>query len=520
MTIKFKDYREFLLRSIFIVVFSSIIIGLSIEKISIAFKIKDVDPLISMQIKDLSVMGGFPVWSSFICTQNMTSLRAQTLKRGKPNGTSTTDVATDLPSEYISPTNTNSLAAGDWTLQLGAWPCFIFNPRNIQFIPGVVDQIILMAFINEGEQVLDGQNNLLFGIFDEERNMSMVEPFVGPTPSVNTFTFTRTQKIDVNKTPHSYFFVNKQNSNKIDGGFGVKNMVARFLYAPDTYMAVTYTERRPYTPFDLISAVGGLMTYTLAIWFLMFGRGKYRSWGLVQRYLLHNSPDALKKDEKNRLLPITYKDQKDLESQINCGLSPTTGSSSPPLSVNAYTPSLYFFSTNGTPTQQNFPSSPSNPMASSKSLNKRIDARINLKLWFVEQTLNRHYLSGFRLRNYDVDFKKFGIETYDDEEIPLTPPTAHHNWSNFNSGAGVYSPDHNSHGKFQTSSSPSPSPHGSQIFQKKNNNNSPLNPEELRPQYPNVTLNQVPIEKKNRGRNSTSASSLQPINHLHRPGNR
>ncbi|CAG8504825.1 3202_t:CDS:2 [Funneliformis caledonium] len=445
-----------------------------------------------MQIKDLSTEG-FPAWSSFICTQRMTGLRAQTLKRGKPNGTSTTDVATDLPLEHITQTTTDSLAAGDWTLQLGSWPCFIFNPGNVRFSPGVVDQIILMAFVEEGVTVPVAPNNLLFGIFDEERNMSIVEPYVGPTPSVNTFTFTRTQKIDVDKRFHSYFFVNKQNSNQLVGGFEVKNMAARFLYSPDTYLAVTYTERRKYTPYDLISAVGGLLTYTMAAWFILFGRGKYRSWGLVQRYLLHSSPDAMKKDDSNRLLPITYKDQKDLESQINSGLSPATESSSTPVSVNAYTPSLYYFSATGTPTQQNFPLSPTNRVSSSKSLNKRIDARINLKLWFVEQTLSRHYLSGFRLRNYDVDFKKFGIETYDDDEEALAPPTAHQNWNHFN--PSIRTPDQNSLGKFQTSSSLSSSPRGSQMFQKNNNN---LNPEEMRTQYPNVTLNQVPKEKKNR----------------------
>ncbi|CAG8564228.1 15084_t:CDS:2 [Funneliformis caledonium] len=419
MLMKFEVSGEHLLRFIFIVICASIIIGVSANKINIVFgfiNIKNIEPLISMQIKDLS-KDGIPVWSSFVCSPNITKLEVESLKRGESNGESK-DKATILSPEHITKTSTNALTSGDWTEKQEVWPCFVFNPRNIRFFPGEVDQIILIAY-NDKEVIKSNPNGILFGIFDEERNMSSVQPFAGPIPSVNTFTFTSSTN--------------------------------------------TYTERRPYTLYDLVSSVGGLLTLTSVIWFFLFGRGKYRSWGIVQRYLLHTSPNAMRKDDSDLLLPISYKD-KDVERQMSSNTlvgSPSTitgkpvSSSPPPISDNIHTNSLYYFSATGTPAQHGFSLPPFHPVSRSKSLNKKIDARINQKLWFVEQTLSRHYLSGFRLRNYDVELKK--LETLK---------------------------------KGHTSSSI-----------------SSFNPEELRPQYPNVTIRQSSLEKKPMGRNKINTES-------------
>ncbi len=207
--------------------------------------------------------------------------------------------------------------------------------------------------------------------------------------------------------------------------------------------------------------------------------------------MLRTSPDAKKKNDSDRLLPIPYENPKDIEKQINNNTLSVSQSST--AGRNSYQPSLYYFSVTGTPTQQNFSPSSSNSTLTTqpeKDLNKIIDTRINQKLWIVEQTLSRHYLSGFRLRNYDVDFKKFG---YDDNET-LTPPTVHHNWNDID--LGVRTSDQNSPGNYQMSSSL----RGSQFYQSSNS----LNSEEQRPEYPNITIGQVPFEKKHRGESETS----------------
>ncbi|PKY54571.1 hypothetical protein RhiirA4_409893 [Rhizophagus irregularis] len=456
------------------------------NKILIAFGIRKSEPLVTLQISNLTTI---PVWPSFICGQGFAGATAQILKRGIPGKTA--DIATDLPQSSIQNTTTDILTTGDWTNTSGSWPCFIFNPgKNMFFKPGEIDQIIILGLVDQ--EPTQQPSGLLFGVFNNERGISSVDPFVSPVPSVNTYTFTSYERIDVSNIPHSYFFVNKQNT--IPMAFENKKLAAKFSYSPDTYLVQKYTEKVQYTPYDLISNVGGLTTYALAVWFILFGRGKYRSWGLIQRYVLRNSPDARKKDNSNTLLPFTNEKSQDIDNNSTLVSSKNFDDEDRPSSA-------FYFSTSGTPTQSRFTNSLSpntiTPQSyySSKELNKRIEAKINQKLWFVEQTLNRHYLSGFKLRRYDVDLKKLGFDTsYDDdnnEKVALTPPTIHHNWNNFDSNV------QNNHKSIQI-------PHSLTPGNKSSKDN--LNPEEQRAQYPNVAIGQVPLEKKQRGRNSGAGS--------------
>ncbi|CAB4479646.1 unnamed protein product [Rhizophagus irregularis] len=480
-----KDYRETSLRSLLVLIFVCIILGMSMNKILIVFGLRKAEPLVTLQIKNSP---SIPVWSSFICGQRFTGAVAQTLKRSFSG-----NVATDLPQSYIQRLNTEGLAIGDWTNQTGFWPCFVFNPGNTLFFkPGEIDQIILYGVANNGP--IPSSSGLLFGIFNNERNLTSVDPFISPVPSTNTYTFTSYERVDITNKFHSYFFVNQQSSTELEP-LANQSLVARFRYSPDTYLVQTYTERVQYTPYDLISNVGGLTTYALAIWFILFGRGKYRSWGLVQRYLLRNSPDAKKKDNSDSLLPFTYEKSKDVNNNSTLvGSKNFDDIDERPTSAN-------YFSSTGTPTQSRVTNSLSpNSMISPsyysvKELNKKIDTRINQKLWFVEQTLNRHYLSGFKLRRYDDDIKKLeqlGFDTsYDDdnnEYVALTPPPAnHHNWNSFDSNV------QNNHKNIQIPPSLIPG-------NKRSNDN--LNPEEQRSQYPNVVVGQIPLEKKQKGGNS------------------
>ncbi|RGB30051.1 hypothetical protein C1646_765844 [Rhizophagus diaphanus] len=451
---------------------------MSMNKILIVFGLRQAEPLVTLQIKHSP---SIPVWSSFICGQRFTGAIAQTLKRSFSG-----NVATDLPQSYIQRLNTEGLTIGDWTNQTGFWPCFVFNPGNTLFFkPGEIDQIILYGVANNG--AIPSSAGLLFGIFNDERNLTSVDPFISPVPSSNTYTFTSYERIDITKNFHSYFFVNQQSTTELEV-LANQSIAARFRYSPDTYLIQTYTERVQYTPYDVISNVGGLTTYALAIWFVLFGRGKYRSWGLIQRYLLRNSPDAKKKDNSNSLLPFTYEKSKDFDNN-----STLVGSKNFD-DIDEQSTSANYFSSTGTPTQSRVtnslsPNSVISPSYNSvKELNKRIDTRINQKLWFVEQTLNRHYLSGFKLRRYDDDIKKLeqlGVDTYDDdnnENVALTPPpTNHHNWNSFDSNV------QNNHKNIQIPPSLVPG-------NKRSKDN--LNPEEQRAQYPNVVVGQIPLEKK------------------------
>ncbi|PKK58876.1 hypothetical protein RhiirC2_871426 [Rhizophagus irregularis] len=256
-----KDYRETSLRSLLVLILVCIILGMSMNKILIVFGLRKAEPLVTLQIKNSP---SIPVWSSFICGQRFTGAVAQTLKRSFSG-----NVATDLPQSYIQRLNTEGLAIGDWTNQTGFWPCFVFNPGNTLFFkPGEIDQIILYGVANNGP--IPSSSGLLFGIFNNERNLTSVDPFISPVPSTNTYTFTSYERVDITNKFHSYFFVNQQSSTELEP-LANQSLVARFRYSPDTYLVQTYTERVQYTPYDLISNVGGLTTYALAIWIILFG---------------------------------------------------------------------------------------------------------------------------------------------------------------------------------------------------------------------------------------------------------
>ncbi|RHZ60983.1 hypothetical protein Glove_350g77 [Diversispora epigaea] len=451
------DRREFALRFLIFLTFSGLILWSSIDGILVVFGIKRSDPLVSLSVRNIeeTKKTGIPIWSSFICSQNLTRIEVQTLKRGgnTGNGTATKDNATAIPDSYISITDTNSLlTTGDWTLKTGTWPCYIFNNSNkdYKFIPGIVDQLIVTALVNGNQSQAD--NGIIFGVFDDLRPLNLVEPFTAGIPSINTYTFTLTEKEYVNNKEELYFTVNKQDYHFIRV-FDTPSIAARFLYSPDTYMVVRYTERPQYTLYSVISATGGNLTYAIALWIILFGRGKYKSWGLIQRYILRNSPDVHKKDNTNRLLNIPFYSNKEknaldngknkennLESQVDqTPYSPPSTITTPQqkpdnyYSEPIYANSTLFFTT--TETSTIFPKNATSATLKNisdengdidgeigrsginsgigrlseltdKEITKKLNKIVDEKLWFLEQTMSRHYLSGFRLRRYDSDLKK------------------------------------------------------------------------------------------------------------------
>ncbi|CAG8527476.1 2958_t:CDS:2 [Diversispora eburnea] len=265
---------------------------------------------------------GIPIWNSFVFSQNLTSIIVER-RRTLGNGTTTTDKATQLPDSYISKTDTNSLTSGDWTLTTGTSPCFYFNNSNkdYKFIPEIVGQLIIVVLVDGNQS--KAENGLLFGVFDDIRPRNVVEPFNAGIPSVNTYTFTLTERKDQNNKEYLYFTVNTQNYHPMT--FANGSIAARFLYSPDTYLSIKYVEKPRYTIYDIIAASGGNLTYAIALWIILF-------------------------------------DENSLDGRLN--------------------------------------------ELTDKEITKKINKIVDEKLWFLEQTISRHYLSGFRLRRYNSDLKK------------------------------------------------------------------------------------------------------------------
>ncbi|CAI2188892.1 9342_t:CDS:2, partial [Funneliformis geosporum] len=375
-----QDKIECVLRIIFIVITLGVLIYVILQKIFIITGIKVTEPLISMNILDLSTKG-IPVLNAFVCASAISGISIQKLIHGKINDNGTRDRFELLSSNYVKQATTNSLMTGDWT-KGEVWPCFTFEPsksNDLRFRAGIFDQIIILVETQSPLTVFDNRE-LIFGLFNEERNMSVVVPFVTPLPTINTFTFSHYEVVDIYHEKHNYFTINKQNSNRVMDGFNVTNLMARFLYSPDSYFALSYTGKKPFSIFEIIGAAGGLITYAFGTYWVLFGRGTYRSWGIVQRYLLRNSPDL--NQPNGEMAPLSL-----IESQA---ITPKSAAS------------IFYFGRKG---ESNYINSPpiNSPFSNSdKELLKKIDSLINNKLWLIEQTLSRHYLSGFRLRRYDT----------------------------------------------------------------------------------------------------------------------
>ncbi|RHZ60932.1 hypothetical protein Glove_350g12 [Diversispora epigaea] len=231
-----KGRGEFILRILIFLILTGALLYASIHEIFIIFKVQRGETLISMSINDLTSTG-IPIWNSFICSQNLTRVTIETIKRGINSGNNTRaiDTTTSLPDSYISKTNTNALTTGDWTSSTGIWPCYIFNNSNkdYKFMPGTIDQFIITAYVN-GNQSQQADFGLIFGVFDDIRPLNMVEPFTAGIPSINTFTFTLTEKVDINNKEEWFSTVNKQNTY-IPSSIGSNSIVGKFLYSPETY---------------------------------------------------------------------------------------------------------------------------------------------------------------------------------------------------------------------------------------------------------------------------------------------
>ncbi|PKB99998.1 hypothetical protein RhiirA5_428840 [Rhizophagus irregularis] len=316
------------------------------NKILVAFNLKEVEPVTSVQFKNFKD-AGFPIWSSFVCGENLTKLTVQV----QTFNIIGEDIARDISNEYIRQTTASSLLP-KYIDTFDERICFVFEPRNeILFKAGEIDQIYVTAFASK--DAVQGPISLIFGIFNEDMNASSILPFFGPSHSINRYSFTRSERLDVENILHSYFSVNLQSS--IITTFANEETYARFLYSPDSYLVTRYVEKVLYMPNDLISAIGGLITYALTAWFILFGRGK------------------------NQKLPIAYEKPSIIESQIN---NDTLANSS--------------------------------QVQLMKDLNEKID-KINQKLRIFEQILSCHYLSGFRL--HDFDSKELSLDSlYDKEE--------------------------------------------------------------------------------------------------------
>ncbi|KAF9952591.1 hypothetical protein BGZ72_006100 [Mortierella alpina] len=283
------------------------ILGLTIAALVIASKPKVISILRQANVVSVSMLDStnIPVPGALICGGLIDRVDVQILTRGfvYPNGTVGPDEIRLVPAEnvrFVNATDLNLRSNGDWP---NAGHCVILDPKDLYFAKNTngadrnaLEQII---FVLQSNNDFMGQNDDGLSIAIYGGNVRMEDQLsirIG-IPSINTLTFVYSEHTLLNDTRQMHFTLQKQNLRMI-GGFGNRKVIGRVILSPDTFYVTRYIDRPSYTWVDLAGALGGMASLALAVWIFLFGGGRYKSWGIMQRYILQTSPNSRRYREK------------------------------------------------------------------------------------------------------------------------------------------------------------------------------------------------------------------------------
>ncbi|KAI8594916.1 hypothetical protein EDD21DRAFT_392566 [Dissophora ornata] len=220
-------------------------------------------------------------------------------------------------------TDLHLLANGDWPT-LGK--CVILQPAGLYFAKNVdgsdddaLDTIVFVVLSKENFTVT---NDIGLSIAMWDGNVPMVDqqPIWTGIPSVNTLTFIYSEHILLTQAaPQTHYTLQKQNLRTMQAGFYANPLViGRIVISPDTFFVTRYLDKPSYTWVDLVAAFGGMASIAIAVWIFLFGSGKYKSWGIMQRYILRTSPNSTRYSEKDAAPKSPYESVKQfLKRQIS-----------------------------------------------------------------------------------------------------------------------------------------------------------------------------------------------------------
>ncbi|KAF9352194.1 hypothetical protein BGX34_000129 [Mortierella sp. NVP85] len=199
-----------------------------------------------------------PVPGTLVCGELLDHVEIETLTRGRiyPNNTLGADIVRPVDPSMYRMADTSSLrlrANGDWPT---TGKCVVLEPKGA------------LSF----EKNINGENSqaietVIFVIHSKENFTSSFD--VGLSVAV-------WQNLRMMTPPF----------------FKDQTIIGRVIISPDTFFVTRYIDKASYTWVDLAGAVGGMASIAIAIWIFLFGSGKYKSWGVMQRYVLQTSPNS------------------------------------------------------------------------------------------------------------------------------------------------------------------------------------------------------------------------------------
>ncbi|KAI9232245.1 MAG: hypothetical protein BYD32DRAFT_428829 [Podila humilis] len=468
---------EFLLRLLIMFVTLGVLVAVSIPKVR---SILGQANLVSVSMEDSTQI---PVPGVLICGDLLETVDVEMISRGWlfDNGTVGPDHKTLVPSSMVRIDPTTSLklrANGDWP-QSGK--CLTFSPSMLFFAkntggrnPNALDTVNFVVQAKENfTSAFDV--GLSIAIWDGNVNMTEQQPIWIGIPSVNTLTFIYSEHVLLDKFTQTRYTVQKQNLRMMQAGFFNNQVIGRFILSPDTFYVSKYIDKPSYSWVDLAGALGGMASLAVAIWIFLFGNGKYKSWGVMQRYVLQTSPNSrryksepettlklsipervksvfrrliarlngtLDHDLDHMPLQTTVQERRRASARYSVGASTAVlgaAAVSRPItkdrtnendllgntarySIESSGQPIFYFSEQGAPGSRSLrPLAPVDENGDDTEeqvdeLIRLIDLRIDERMWSLERTLSRYYLDGFRLRHYS------SIPMQDEKLAEAPPP--------------------------------------------------------------------------------------------------
>ncbi|KAG9299162.1 hypothetical protein G9A89_013810 [Geosiphon pyriformis] len=271
---------------------------------------KNQEPLISISLLNDKSKSGIPVPDASICIkQNVTNYVEKITieyQMVDNNNNNNNNINTDYI--FINGTSSNSTRVKLEPLEgLDNSNCLRFerlnDPRLIYYPVGIesirikfwrnLTQLIARQTLNS--QIFNSKNSKIGFLFvtyvgldnDQEENIYDLKG-----GSLNEYTFKVIERVDVEGYSHWY-----TESEKIKEYLTDDALILEIWFYPTDFLVTKYTENKAYSLINFISSFGGFLTFTSTIWLVLFGPGKFKSWGIIQKYLLKSSPDA----KKNRM---------------------------------------------------------------------------------------------------------------------------------------------------------------------------------------------------------------------------
>ncbi|KAF9120653.1 hypothetical protein BGW39_011197 [Mortierella sp. 14UC] len=406
-----------------------------------------------------------PVPDILICGELLDTVELDIVSKTQySDGTTGPDQKRAVPKEYYTIKNATEFhlqGNGDWGMHgkcvyLKRQDDLVF-PKNLEATDEPALVKVVFAVTAKQPYLSESPAGVSIAIWNGDIDVTKLQPIWGAIPSINTLTFVYSEHIPLVGPPQRRYTLQKQNLRPT--AFSAKQIIAKVEISPDSFYINQYIDKRGYTWVDLAGAIGGMASIALALWIFLFGSGRYKSWGVMQRYVLQTSPNSrrYRKDEappknmfeafqrwlKKQLRRLDSTADNDLDNMplhpdprraslrystalntaavVAHGGKGGHGSNNNNSNNNNFSGSHsnrssvdfgnYYFSEHGAPGSLSLqPLAPLNDNEEYseeqevEELIRLIDLRIDERMWSLERTLSRYYLDGFRLRNYSSSY--------------------------------------------------------------------------------------------------------------------